>query len=275
MVARNNRFTPLQTKKLESVGIKSIYDLIILFPYKLDTVKPLKQRSHLDPAQTLYITNSVLIDATKPPGKKFIILKMLINGIEVNINLFAVSKFTLATLKKGTEYQLLLTMSNGFYNIESFAQLSSYVNTTYFILGKAPLDQYLVPRYSKQGILSSKFFENLHSKLIPSDYILDLKGLIPSDSIIPLTIDLAKIHHPSSLADFHKTQTDYLMLRVFLKLSLLKYVSEQNQNHQAIAPILDIEYLKSITSSLPYQLTPSQKQTIWEIIQDITTIDDI
>jgi RecG-like helicase len=57
---------------------------------------------------------------------------------------------------------------------------------------------------------------------------------------------------------------------VYLRLNLINYLSSEASQKQAIKSKLDLDFLKSFTSNLDFELTMSQKNSIWEILKEIT-----
>jgi RecG-like helicase len=268
MITLFDRMSVDQAHKLESVGIRTIYDLIVYFPYKLDKIIPLEDfKQH--PYHVLFLAHAQLVTVRRKPGKQPILILELETKIGlITAYVFSVATFTLASLTIGTEYQFIMSQKNGFWSVEKFAQLSKK-ESIYFHLGRSPVRSYIIPRYSKIGPLQSSFFETVHRQLKPSDYILNINGLVPDQSIIPQLIDMSRIHHPSSHDEYDITYRDFLALKVFLRLTLMRYNEYISKKEYARPTELDKEYLQQVTKKLPYSLSQSQKIAIWDILQSL------
>ena len=127
-------------------------------------------------------------------------------------------------------------------------------------------------KYSQRGILKSAFWEQIHRQIPPQAYILNLQNLVPINSIIPQSINLLGIHKPQEKQEYYNTLNQWTAYQVFLKMSLIRYLDNQKQSKIARSANLDIDFLKKLSGTLPFELSTSQKQTIWDILQEISEV---
>jgi ATP-dependent DNA helicase RecG len=130
----------------------------------------------------------------------------------------------------------------------------------------------LVPIYPETRGLTSKGIRYL------VDSILKGLGEIPDflpDSVLKINkfpeIDLAirQIHFPENLEEAKKAKRRFAFEDLFL-LQLTNVLQRLKLNQEkAVALKTDIDWLKNITSQLPFELTITQKKSLWEIIQDL------
>jgi RecG-like helicase len=266
------RFTPLQVNKLNSVGFYDLYSFITYLPFDIVKITPLVN-IYTTPIQgQTYLTSGRLKLITHRTGKQRFLVLDFEGDFDLRCYLFSVASFTLKALQIGQNYQLLLTYNtSGFWSIEKFAPLKDTLsNQKNFILGQAESRDYLLPKYIKSGEMRNGDFHNLHRKLIPTDYLLNLDGLIPENSILPQILDLSGIHKPTSSENYRQTSQHWTALKVYLRLVLLRYIDEMNQETFALSGKLDLDFLKRLIAKLPFELSNSQKTVIWEILQEVT-----
>jgi RecG-like helicase len=262
-----HKLTPLQIQKLDKIGIKSMYELITTFPYKLDLLvpfTPIKQA----PNQKYLLNGFVQRFEIVARGRRFI--KVDIAGqYNLQVYIFNTAPYILGMLNQKNEFQFIIENKNGFWTIEKFAEKKS-IQKDRFILGQAEIKSYIIPKYLKNLAVVDSTFKAIHSRLTKPDYLLNLAGLVPQNNgLIPEIIDLSHIHHPTSTEQFYTTLNQFTSLKVFLRVALLKYINQISQQKHGLATKLDVEYLKQVTQQLPYSLSDSQKTTIWDILQDL------
>lgn len=267
-----NRLTLEQSRKLNLAGFKSIYDIITYLPFDLQNIKPL-ENTYIQPSSDIvYLWSGKLVNIThRRGGQQFLVLDF--QGTQpLKAYLFSIAKYTMVNLVLNKNYQLLLIYRKGFWSIDKFALQQENLINHPFILGKMNTKDYLLPKYSKIGTLQGGYFNQIHKRLKPQDYILNLSGLLPENDIIPESLDLSKIHHPYNLVEYEQALHSWIALKVFLRMSLDKFVSLNSISQYARSGNLNIDFLKHLSSTLPFKLSPTQKTTIWDILQEITVV---
>ena len=267
-----SKFTSLQIKKLNEANIYSIYDLVTYLPYDLMEVTPLVSSSYYDQKKT-YLWEGILTNMTIRKGRQRFFVLEFEGESKLSCYLFNSADYIFKALKVGVCYQLLLKYNNGFWSIDKFAAKKYSASVSNFVLGQAESRDYLLPKYSKLKSLNTQSFSRFHQKLSLGDYRLDLQGLVPENNILPLIIDLNNIHHPTDRKSFIHSKQLWVSLRVYLRLSLMRYQDLKQSRNLAIAGNLNINFLKKMSRELPFELSLSQKQVIWDILKEITFVD--
>ncbi len=274
MPTLEDRFTPLQLQKLQKAGIRTLFDLLTFFPLGVFFVVPMDQNAKEQSLDVKYLDQANLETVTPRQGKqKFLVLqwRSQITNQTYQTYFFSVASFTTKALQPGKEFQLLLTNRNGFWNLERFAEFSGKTTTDHFKLGQSPIQKHLEVYYPKLGFLAGSYVKTLHARLFGSDYQLNLQGLVPPENdLIPQTIDLSQIHRPLSLETYKTTLDQWTSLQVYLKLALVKYLNQQSRQEVGRATVLDVEFLKQTAEKLPFSLSLSQKQAVWDILQGLS-----
>jgi RecG-like helicase len=262
------KLTPLQIQKLSKAGIDSMYKLLTYFPYKLDFISPFHNSEKLVNQKYLlngYISRYELVSR----GIRF--FKIDVSGADnIQLYLFNSAPYIVKMLNQSCEFQFIIVNKNGFWTIERLAEKTS-VKENSFVLGKAALKNHILPKYTRILSLTDTTLNSIHQRLQKSDYILNLKGLVPPNNLfIPEQIDLYGIHHPNTKDIFYTTQKQYTSLQVFLRITLLKNINLKAKNKLGLSSVMDTDYIKKITQQFPYTLSNSQKITIWEILKDLS-----
>ena len=278
-----------QIQNLQLVGINSLYELLIFLPYGLENLEPVEnyfgknyistfgETENLE-TKTKYLCQAKLTAFTKNQGKtgqSYFFLTFQSDNRMINTYYFASSPYAAKNLIIGNEFQMILTNSNNLWSIEKIVESKvaattvSSVSNKSFKLGQAEIKKYVLPKYSKTGFLTSPFFAQVFTQIPRQFFKLDLLGLVPENPIIDSKIDFWNIHHPESVGKYHQTMQQWIGLKVFLKLSLIRYVEKNKEKKYAKASNLDMKFLKNLSSNLPFELSLSQKNAIWAILNEV------
>ena len=282
-----------QAKKLQQNGIKSLYELLTHFPFRLETIKPVESLDRLlygsfysakqnsEPAPT-YLWQGKLMAVQNNYQKRYRLLEMVdlnptkpssysYQSSSYRLYSFSQVKFLDKLLTPGHNFQILLKLKNDFLSIQKIAKIETdLVDTPFLTLGKSRPKNFTIPVYPKKENLLSGYFLKLHQSLDKNIYNFNLQGLIPPNPIIPQRLDISKIHFPSSTQDFEDNYRLWLAFQVFLKMSLLKFFNlKKTEDLVAKKIVVDQDFLKHLTQKIPFQLSTSQKKAIWSILQEI------
>jgi RecG-like helicase len=276
-----------QIQNLNLIGISSLYQLLIFLPYGLENLEPIENyfgknyitgfgENDNPEAKTKYLSQGKLTAFTKNQGKagqSYFYLTFQSNSRTINTYYFASSPYAAKNLIIGNEFQMILTNSNNLWSIQKIVEskvteIPKSPNDN-FKLGQAEIKKYILPKYSKTGFLTSPFFAQVFNQIPRQFFQLDLEGLVPENPIITSKIDFWNIHHPVSLIQYHSTIQQWIGLKVFLKLALIQYVEKNKEKRYAKASNLDIEFLKNLSTNLPFELSFSQKNAIWSILSEV------
>ncbi|NJK70898.1 MAG: hypothetical protein HC932_01370 [Thermales bacterium] len=152
----------------------------------------------------------------------------------------------------------MLKKKDNFWSLLRYSEYRPEDLCDRFILGRAENKIYLQPVYKKLKKLKSLDFLSVHNKLPDYIYKINLEGLIPKNRILSQSINLKPIHKPSSLYENKSSIKNWITLQAYLKLSTINYINYQNQEKKSQTSLLDLEYLKMLSNSLPYTLSFTQ-----------------
>lgn len=258
---------------IQKSGFKQLYDFITYCPKYLIRVKPFDRNlaNTLPDNKQLYLLEATITSKFFKSGKsRFVVFGLQpINpyGYPFEAYFFATGASFVKSLQVGNKVQVLLKYNNNYWVIKKISKCRDNPQNKSLILGRSEIKEYYLPVYEKKGEITSQKFYQLHRKIPDSCYVLDLKYLIPKELGLAEQFSIINIHKPKNLTDFLVAKKNFLKFTVFLKLFLIKYLnSQQFRNFEIPAGVLDLELLKSLSQSLSYQLTFSQKQVIWKIL---------
>ncbi len=208
-------------------------------------------------------------------GKGYFLIDLIGEmGERVQGYLFQSNSYIWAELKTGLKFQWIFQISTkGFLNILKWSSFKGVQSSSYFTLGSASAIPWLVPVYSKIGQLTSAKINSIHQKISPADYILNLEGLVPGNKYFSSRLDLSQIHKPSNQESFTLVSHQWIAFKLFLRMATYKQIKLNNQVLMAKKSSINLDTLKLINGSIPFELTLSQKNTVWNILKQVGEID--
>ena len=277
-----------QIEKLSQVGVRSLYDLIITMPLNLEQIESINSDNNDNNFELGNETDNktkfewkaklVQIDQKQGKIKSYYLLKFNDNQKTISGFYFATASFVQKLLQIDTIYDLKMSKKGNFWTIEKLKIADNNIsnsdqkNNESKTESKPISKSKIQAKYSQKGILKSAFWEQVHRQIPPQAYILNLQNLVPINSIIPQSINLLGIHKPQDKQEYYNILNQWTAYQVFLKMSLIRYLDRQKQSKVARSANLDIDFLKGLTNTLPFELSISQKQTIWDILQEISEV---
>jgi len=246
----------VMAKKLEKLGIKSVFDLLYHIPFRYEDRSQISPISRVQPGET--VTVKGIIDGIKnefTKGHKFI-QKAIIsdNSGTIDVAWFNQAYLT-RTIKTGESVSL-----HG--KVDFFGPKKTLVSPEYEIGDKLIHMGRIVPVYPETAGVSSKW---LRAKIFPI--------LNTLNDYSPFDIQALKhIHFPESL-----DQTELARRRLahdeLLLLQLSALIHRQSWQKTKLSHIFSVPYpqIRQFIANLPFTLTPSQNKTVDEILTDLST----
>ncbi len=266
-----------QIQKLASIGLHDLYSVLTYFPYSIEQVQSLEASfefgSDQNETQKLnWQAELTKIEKKQGANKSYYLLEFQKDNRRINCFYFANAVFVTKLLQLNQMYDLRLSQKKNYFTIEKLKLLKPdeiIDNITKDKTEDKTAKTKIQVKYSQNGILKSLFFEQIHRQIPNQFYLLNFEGLIPNNNLIPQIIDLKKLHKPSNQSDFWNTKKQWTSFQVFLKISLMRYLSLSEKQKLARGSQLDLDFLKTFTNNLPFELSTSQKTTIWDILQQV------
>ncbi|MFH1392503.1 MAG: ATP-dependent DNA helicase RecG, partial [bacterium] len=243
---------PSYVKKLKTLGIEKIKDLLYHLPHRYEDFSNLVKIKSLQPNQKATIQGKILqIRTTRTHRKRMFLTEALIEDETGAIRTIWFNQpFLTKSLQKGTNIALAGKVNfdqNGIYFSNPVHEIISRDKTAIHTAG-------LVPIYPETKGITSRWLRYQIKKLIQS---------------LSLPQALKQVHFPDS----QKTADKARHKLAFEELLLLQlYILQQRaKSKKAKAPIIKFnqKLIRSFVKSLPFKLTTAQRKASWEILQDI------
>ncbi|MEK7630234.1 MAG: ATP-dependent DNA helicase RecG [Patescibacteria group bacterium] len=265
---------PRFLNKLKNLHIETVKDLLWHFPTRYEDFSKIYKIAELIPHQEATITavveevrnrrtwkrNLYMVEADLKDDSGIIkaiwfnqpyIKNVLAPGRTANFS----GRVTIS--KKDEEFYL----SNPTYEV-----LSTHVNQ------ETKHTARIVPIYPETRGLTSKGLRYLIKPLL--DNIGELHEIIPfeilrNQKLPDINYALQEVHFPTDIEEAINAKKRFAFEDLLL-LQLYNYKQKLERVAEKALPIkTEISRIKKIIEALPFELTPSQKKSLWEIIQDI------
>ncbi len=263
---------PAFEKKLSCLGLKNVKDLLWHFPSYWEDFSKIYKIADLEPGQQATI--SATVDRVRSRQswyrRRLNIAEAVLSDEtgSIKANWFN-QPYVLSALRVGqkTNFSGKVTLSkDGELRLShpTYESISSF-HPSYHTAR-------IVPVYPETRGLTSKgmryfiqnIFKNLETipEVIPSK-ILD-EGRFPE-----INAALRQIHFPENLEEALAAKRRFAFDELFL-LQLFNIKQKIKMSRESAVPLrINIEELKRLIEKLPFELTFSQKRSLWEIIQDL------
>ncbi|MBI2448179.1 ATP-dependent DNA helicase RecG [Candidatus Microgenomates bacterium] len=264
------------TERFKKLGVEIIKDLVYHFPRRWEDFSHIKTIKELKNGESGTIRGQIWDLGTKKAWKRrrMSITTMAVSDGESTVSAIWFNQpYITNNLKIGD--QIILSGKIGFgrrglqFNnpmVEKLEEEADLIHT-----------RGIIPIYSQTDGLNSKFLrkiiypfftktEHVSSLQIPEYLPLDI---IKRNDFLPLADALREIHFPSSRELLVEARRRLGFDEIFLiQLSLL---SQKKELEKFKAPKIkfNLELTKKFLATLPFEMTLSQKKSLWEILQDI------
>src|SRR3989338_3930655 len=261
-------------KKLKKLGISTLQDLLYYFPARYDDFSEIVPIKKAKLGYTVCVQGRILEIESTRTFKKFMSVTEAL--IEDETGTIKATWFNQPYLAKSLKEDDLVCLAgkvslgkDGIYlnnpvheRVADFEDINSLTHT-----GR------IVPVYSETRGLTSRWlryvikplisiFQNKLPEVLPQE-------LIKKQRLLDIKQAIKQVHFPDSfdLADAAKARFSFeelLLLQLFVMKEKIKM-----QKIKAPACIMDVELMKEFTNSLPFTLTDSQRQCIYQILKDL------
>ncbi|MCU0679362.1 MAG: ATP-dependent DNA helicase RecG [Planctomycetes bacterium] len=268
-VSQISRVGKTTANRLKMLGIATVRDLLLFFPFRYEDFRAQKKITDLQPGDETNITGSIeIIQNRRSPRKRMYITEALINdGTDTIKVIWFNQPFIAKSLKIGDRVSLagkiegetgsLLMLSPQYEKIGAGISLHT---------------QGLVPMYHLTANITQKQVRFLIGQTI--NLANSIKDWLPTEMVkrqklMPLATAIKKIHFPKNFKEIEQARQRLAFNELFL-LQLQSVLSKLDRQASLAEPIQFKEKLtKDFVDLLPFSLTDAQKKTAWQIIQDI------
>ena len=268
---------PRVMEKLHRLKIKKVKDLVFHFPFRYDDFSNIKNIADLLANETATVSAKILNIANKRTWKRqMFITEALLEDKTAPVRAVWFNQPYLAdTLKK----ELWVNIS-GKVSCDKFGLCFS--NPVFELLGSEPQESDeqtglhtggLAAVYPETYGLSSRWLR-LKIKIL-LDNLDDIPDFLPDSTLkdfnlISLAQALRQIHFPKTLTEAEEAKRRLSFQDLFLLRLYAQKEKEKIKSKPAVEVPTDLPLIKKFVSSLPFQLTNSQKIAAWQILGDIS-----
>jgi ATP-dependent DNA helicase RecG len=262
-------------RRLEKMGIKTVHDLLWHFPTRYEDFTKIYPIAELEPGQQATITGVVEEIQSKHSWRRAMsIVEATIADESGSIravwfnqpyvaNVLKVGRMANFAGKASTSEEGEIYLNNPVYEV---------IHTRDAATQEMNHTARLVPVYPETRGLTSRGIRFVTQALFRKKPVM--KEWIPAEILIEFNFPelneaIHSIHFPRAIEDAASARARFS----FEELFLLQILNMQQKLKLATerAPVItaDIERVKAMLARLPFELTHSQKQSLWEIIKDI------
>ncbi len=264
---------PKVLEKLTKLKIKKVSDLLLHLPFRYEDFSQIKNIADLIIGEKATITAKILNIGQKRIWKRnMTITEALLEDETAPImSVWFNQPYLTNTLKKGLWVNISGKISMGKRGLY-------FSNPAFEVLGEEPYDKEmlhtagLIAIYPETAGLTSRYLR-LKIKTI-LDNLINIPDFLPNFiakefSLIALRQALQKIHFPKNKEEIEEAQKRLAFQDIFLLQIYSRNEKEKIKSKLAQPIPTNLPLIKKFITSLPFQLTNSQKLASWQILKDI------
>ncbi|MFC6038293.1 ATP-dependent DNA helicase RecG [Paenisporosarcina macmurdoensis] len=252
-------------KTLADMGILTLQDLVMTFPYRHEDfrLKNIAETPH---------NERVTVEGRVESEPSILFLGRNKSRLQIRLlvgpHLIKVVFFNQAYLKNKITSGQIVTVTG------KWDRGRQAISATHFSSGPKTDQIDFEPMYSLKGSLHQKTFRKfMHQAL--QEVGTDLQECLPQDiresyKLLPVFEALEGVHFPKDAEQVKQARRRFVyeeLLMFQLKMQAIKKVRKEQNKGIAIA--YDIQKLKDLIGTLPYELTAAQKRVVNEICKDL------
>lgn len=250
---------------LSELGITSLYDLIMTFPYRHEDfrLKDLTETPH---------NERVTIEGRVESEPSVLYLGKNKSRLQVHVltgrHLIKAVFFNQAYLKNRLSSGMIVTLTGKWDRGRQVINVSSFTN------GPKMDNADFEPVYSLKGLIHQKTFRKYMRQAL--DLLQDsLQDCLPSYlregyRLISFQEALEGVHFPKNAEHYKQARRRFVyeeLLNFQLKMQAMKKVRKENEGGLPIH--YNVQELRKLISSLPYELTNAQKRVVNELCKEL------
>lgn len=270
-----NRVGTATAKRLKSLGIETIQDLLFYFPFRYDDFSKISKISELVAGTNASVVGQVeLIQNKRSFRRKMQITEALVSDESGSVKVVWFNQpFIAKNLQIGDKISLAGKVEEDYGGVFMSAPVYEKISAS-LVQGaqNAVNTQGLVPNYHLTGNLTQKQLRYLIKQIIGlAEWLPDWlpKEIIKKYELIGLSEAIKKMHFPQKQTDIEVAKNRLAFDELFL-VQLQSLLSKQEFKASIASSIeFNEEQTKNFVSKLPFKLTNAQRKTSWEILLDL------
>jgi ATP-dependent DNA helicase RecG len=273
--------SPRTISRLESIGIKTYFNLLNYYPFRYEDYSKKRSIGELIFNEVCTIkgrVTSIKTGYTKK-GMQTQTLKVADKTGTIDI-LFFNQKFLSSIISVDATVAISGSLAR-FGRTLTFTPLDYEVMSS--VDSKTVHTGRIIPVYSQIYGLSAKtirekmsYLLSLFSNIKPIDVEILPDNFLSQFKLLGKKAAIEKIHYPDSILEADKAKERLAFDELFLRI-LSSYIVKKNWQNEITTKPLALNHesekrLQQLISNLPFNLTSAQKRTLDEILQDMTKI---
>jgi ATP-dependent DNA helicase RecG len=257
-----------QVAALKKLGILTVRDLLLYFPYRYLDFSQTRQISDLKPGESVSLKVTIKNISNRFSFRSHMSLaEAVVSDDTGSLKVVWFNQPYLAkSLKPGDE--LFLAGQPDYYNFG--LQLT---NPIYEKVSDFPIHtSRLVPLYHLKQSLYPKTFRNLVAQVLPlADEITDElpQEIVKNQQLMELGQTIRQSHFPESDISLTEAKKRLAFEEIFYNQLLAQKHKLELAQKQSYVIKFNQKLIKQFVDSLPFKLTTEQKKAAWEILQDL------
>ncbi|MEK7657689.1 MAG: ATP-dependent DNA helicase RecG [Patescibacteria group bacterium] len=261
-------------ERLKKIKIETIKDLLWHFPFRYEDFSNISKIGDLKIGQRAVIRGEIVsVKMWKTWKKRMFIIEALVKDDSGSIRaVWFNQRFLITVIKKG----IIVNLAGKVVESQNGLALSHPIHEIITSLKKDTSELKhtgrIVPVYPETKGLTSKMFRFLIQPLLKEIGFLEdflPEEILKSFNFTDLKTSLQAIHFPENISEAVNAKKRFS----FESLFFLQLVNIRQRarlaEEKAHAVEIDLEEIKELFKKLPFELTHSQKKSLWEIIQDL------
>jgi ATP-dependent DNA helicase RecG len=257
-----------QIAALKKLGIFTVADLLLYFPYRYLDFSQVKQIKDLKPDENVSLKATIKNISSRFSFRSRMSLAEAVVSDEtgsLKVTWFN-QPYLATTLKPGDE--VFLAGKPDYYN--NALQLT---NPIYEKASDFPVHtSRMVPLYHlKQGIYPKTFRNFIAAVLLLAKGVIDVlpREIIKNQGLLSIAETIHYSHFPDDASKLDKAKKRLAFEEIFLNQLLAQKHKAELAIKKAHTIKFDQSLVKTFVGSLPFKLTAGQKKAAWEVLQDL------
>lgn len=253
-------------KDFKNMGISSVKDLLLTVPFRYDDFSQIKKIAEVRAGHPVTVIGTIVSIKSRPAKNRHMtIVEAVLEDETGTLPIMWFNQAYLATtIRSGTELSLSGTVDFRFNR--------AMVNPVHEPPGRHLLTGRIVPVYSLSGSL--KMNRVRAAVKISLSAVSEFEDWVPSEMIKQesypdFSSAITSIHFPENQNDLSRAIERLKFDELFLHQLMFAQVRRDRSTRPASAIPIDEAALRTFVKTLPFELTPAQKRSAWEIVQDL------
>ena len=269
-ITQLSRVGKTMAKRLNTLGIHTLKDLILYFPFRYEDLRQILQIDTLVDGMEGTVQGKIeLINTKRSPRRRTVITEAIVSDGTGQLRVVWFGQAYIGKhLRSGDEISLSGKIKHDMFGLQMvgprYEKMSKGAQTTDTAK--------IIPMYPLTRGMTQKQIRFLFSQI--TDLMTAFPDWIPEDirdsvDIMPLSEALVALHNPSDTETLHHATRRMKFDELFV-LQLRAEMVRQSLQRSAAQPIFfNKTIVQEFVDALPFTLTKDQKIAAWEILQDL------